>query len=512
MIWVAGPDQGYRHVNRAWLEFTGRAMEQELGDGWSESVHPQDLAARAELYAASFEARRPFRTEYRLRRHDGEYRWVLEVGVPRFDVSHVFAGFVGSVMDIEEQKRASADRDRLLSATQQALGDAEEAGRQRDEFLATVSHELRNPLNAIVGWANVLQSAELESGERERAVESILRSARAQARLVDDLLDVSRIIVGKLRLRVEVVDLNGVVEAAVESVEPAAQAKGVRIQKLLQAADPVLGDPARLQQVVLNLLNNAVKFTPVGGRVQVSTRRPNSQIELVVSDTGQGMPADFVPHVFDLFRQEDAGSRRRHGGLGLGLAIARQIVEMHAGTIRAESAGADQGSTFTVELPVALLAPPRPEGPARQQPPAEQPCAIPGVDLTGVTVLVVEDDADTRELLKLVLEDCNAVVVLCATVAEAMALLERELPTVILSDIEMPEEDGYDFIRRLRELPPEKGGNLPAAALTAYARSEDRRRSLAAGFQLHAAKPIEPAELVTIVANLAGRRTAGPVS
>ncbi len=510
MIWVSGPEGGYRHVNRAWLEFTGREMEQELGEGWQASVHPQDLAARRGLYAASVETRQPFRTEYRLRRHDGEYRWILERGAPRFDLSGVFAGFVGSCMDIEEQKRVSEDRERLLAATQQALADAAEAGRQRDEFLATMSHELRNPLNAIVGWAHVLQGASLEESERQRAVDSVLRSARAQARLVDDLLDVSRIIAGKLRLKVEVVDLNGIVESAVESVAPTAEAKGVRIQTLLQAGDPVLGDAVRLQQVVSNLLDNAVKFTPSGGRVQVSTQRPDSHIELVVSDTGQGMPPEFVPHVFDLFRQEEAGSRRRHGGLGLGLAIARQIVEMHAGTIKAESGGTDQGSTFTVTLPVALLAPSRAASLARPEPRPDEPCVVPGLGLTGVTVLVLEDDADTRELLRLILEECGARVLVCGTVGEAMAALERELPTVILSDIEMPEEDGYDFMRRLRALPAERGGNLPAAALTAYARGEDRRRALASGFQLHAAKPIEPAELATIVANLAGRAPGTP--
>ena len=509
MIWVSGSDGGYRYVNRAWREFTGRDIEQELGDGWQASVHPQDLPARAALYAESFEARRRFQTEYRLRRHDGVYRWVLEVGAPRFDVSGVFVGFVGSCTDVEEQKRASEDRERLLGATQEALGDAEEAARQRDEFLATVSHELRNPLNAIVGWAHVLQGQELEPAERARAVDSVLRSARAQARLVDDLLDISRIIVGKLRLRVESVDLNGVVESAVETVLPAAQAKGVRIQPLLQAEDPVLGDAPRLQQVVANLLENAVKFTPAGGRVQVSTRRPNSQIELAVSDNGQGMspelrapclrpvspgrsrlappprrprprPGDRAADRRDARRLDPRRERRR----GPGLDLHRQPAGGPARAFARRAQGAPSAS-------------------------AEEPCTVPGVDLSGITVLVLEDDADTRELLKLVLEDCGARVILCATVAEAMAALEVELPSAILSDIEMPAEDGYDFIRRLRALPPERGGNLPAAALTAYARSEDRRRALAAGFQLHAAKPIEPAELVTIVANLVNRPPVG---
>jgi signal transduction histidine kinase/CheY-like chemotaxis protein len=403
------------------------------------------------------------------------------------------------------QQRALEERERLLATTREALLDAEQAARLKDEFLATVSHELRNPLNAIVGWAHVLQTARtMTESEQQRALESIVRSAKTQARLVDDLLDVARVVSGKLRLNIDVVDFRRVVEAALAAATPQAEQKGVRLQAVLEALDPVLGDAARLQQVVFNLLDNAVKFTPAGGRVQVVTRRPDSHVELTVTDTGEGIPSDILPHIFDLFRQGEAGSRRRHGGLGLGLAIARQLVEQHGGSLTAASAGSGQGARFTVALPVALLGASRDSEGA----PREEPCAVPGVDLAGVRVLVLEDHDDTRAMLVSILTGCGAEVTLAATVAEAMACLASAAPSVIVSDIEMPGENGYDFIRRLRALPAGEGGGVPAVALTAYARGEDRRRALAAGFQLHAAKPIDPEELVTIVANLASRGAA----
>ncbi len=406
----------------------------------------------------------------------------------------------------EDLQRAAEERERLLATTREALADAQEAARLKDEFLATVSHELRNPLNAIVGWAHVLQGrdAELEPEGRRRALESIVRSAKTQARLVDDLLDVARVVSGKLGLAVEVVDLRRVVEGALSALAPQAEKKSVRVLSVLETDAPVLGDAARLQQVVFNLLDNAVKFTPSGGRVQVAILRRDSQVELSVTDDGQGIDPEFLPHVFDLFRQADAGSRRRHGGLGLGLAIARQLVEQHGGELTAASDGVGLGARFTLSLPVAPLG----STPSESAAPEEQPCAVPGVDLTGVIVLVLEDDEDTRDLLCSILEGCGARVVGAANVEEALRLLGAEHPRVVVSDIEMPGENGYDFIRRVRELPAEHGGTVPVAALTAYARGEDRRRVLNAGFQIHAAKPIEPEELVAIVANLAARTHA----
>jgi len=417
-------------------------------------------------------------------------------------VSERVAMELASAADLQ---RAAEERERLLAATREALTDAEEAARLKDEFLATVSHELRNPLNAIVGWAHVLQGrgAELDPEARLRALDSIVRSAKTQARLVDDLLDVARVVSGKLRLNVEVVDLRRVVEGALLALAPQAEKKGVRVLSVLETDAPVLGDAARLQQVVFNLLDNAVKFTPAGGQVQVAIRRRDSQLELAVTDDGQGIDPEFLSHVFDLFRQGDAGSRRRHGGLGLGLAIARQLVEQHGGALTAESEGIGLGARFVLSLPVAPLG-----APSAESTPDEQPCAVPGVDLTGVSVLVLEDDPDTRELLESILEGCGAKPVLAANVEEALRLLSSERPQVVVSDIEMAGENGYDFIRRVRELPPEQGGTVPAAALTAYARGEDRRRVLNAGFQLHAAKPIEPEDLVAIVANLAARTHA----
>ena len=402
----------------------------------------------------------------------------------------------------QDLQRAAEERERLLATTRQALADAEQAARLRDEFLATVSHELRNPLNAIVGWGQVLQSGgELEAEVRQRALESIVRSARTQARLVDDLLDVARVVSGKLQLHVDLVDFGRVLEVALSAIAPLALKKDVQVEASLEPGVSVVGDAARLQQVVFNLLDNAVKFTARRGCVKVTSRRHGSHVDLVVSDDGQGIAPEFLPHVFDLFRQGDAGSRRRHGGLGLGLAIARQLVEQHAGTLAAESDGVGRGSRFTLSLPIASLG----AEATGEEPMAEAPCAVPGVDLSGVSVLVLEDDADTRELLAAILAGCGARVALAASVEEALRQLSAELPHVIVSDIEMAGENGYDFIRQVRARPAEQGGAVPAAALTAYARGEDRRRALAAGFQVHAAKPLEPTELVSIVANLAAR-------
>ncbi len=394
-----------------------------------------------------------------------------------------------------------------LARETEARRSAEDANRLKDEFLATLSHELRTPLNAILGWSQMLQTHNLGADETEKALTTIERSARAQNQLIDDILDVSRIITGKLRLDVRAVDLSSVIAAAIDAARPAAEAKNIRLQTLLDPqAGPISGDPDRIQQIVWNLLSNAVKFTQKDGRVQVRLERVNSHIEIVVSDTGRGIEQEFLPYVFDRFRQSDGSMTRRHGGLGLGLAIVRQLVELHGGSVSVESTGEGQGATFTVFLPLL---------PVRREPasdaPRVHPAARTGVskdcppELADLRVLLVDDEADSRELLNLVLDLCGAQVTTANSAAEAFGAFQREKFDIIVSDIGMPEEDGFSLISRIRNLPNERGGDVPAIALTAYARSEDRVQALRAGFQMHVAKPVEPSELAVVVANLAGR-------
>jgi CheY-like chemotaxis protein len=362
-------------------------------------------------------------------------------------------------------------------------------------------------LTAILGWAHMLRTGQFDGKSAASAFETIERNARAQAQLIEDLLDVSRIITGKLRLDVRQVDPGSFIESAIEAVRPAAEAKDIRIQKVMDTgAVSVAGDPARLQQVVWNLLSNAIKFTPKGGRVQVRLERVNSHVEIAVSDTGAGIKPEFLPHVFERFRQADQTTTRHHGGLGLGLAIVRHLVELHGGTVVAESPGEGQGATFTVKLPIVPVYQ-RENLSERVHPAARDP--LPGYDcpdrLDGLKVLVVDDEPDTRDLLKVGIGQCGAEVTTAGSVQEALEAIERERPDLLISDIGMPEEDGYDLIRRVRTLPVESGGRVPAIALTAYARTEDRMQALRAGYQMHVTKPVEMAELVTVAASLVER-------
>jgi PAS domain S-box-containing protein len=417
------------------------------------------------------------------------------------------SGVVVTFRDETERREEERKRRELLAREQEARKEAEAASRTKDEFLATLSHELRTPLNAIVGWAHLLRSGQLDAATAARAVETIDRNAKAQNQLISDILDVSRIVTGKLRLSMEPIQPGPAVEAALDTVRPAAEAKEIELVSSLDpAAGPVLADPNRLQQVVWNLLFNAIKFTPRGGRVEARVGRADSRVEIAVQDTGPGIPPDFLPHVFERFRQGDSSSTRRHGGLGLGLSIVKHLVELHGGTVEADSAGVGQGATFTVKLPLLSVARPAGvsprvaavaagEGPADEVPPLE-----------GVRVLLVDDDADGRDLITTVLGQRGARVTGTASVAEAMDALGKELPDVILSDIEMPDADGHSFIRKVRALPADRGGAVPAAALTAYARTEDRMQALLSGFQMHVAKPVQPEELAAVVASLAGRR------
>ena len=396
-----------------------------------------------------------------------------------------------------------ADRGALAADNARLYREAQDANRIKDEFLATLSHELRTPLNAIVGWAKLLQGGELDEATRVRAVATIDRNARAQTQLIEDILDVSRIVAGKLSLDVRAVDMAAVVEGAVDTVRHAAEAKGVRlVTDIARDGGPLEGDPDRLQQVAWNLVSNAIKFTPRGGTVRVRLRTVGEHAELAVQDDGIGIKAEFLPHVFERFRQADSSSTRPHGGLGLGLAIVRHLVELHGGSVAVTSDGEGKGSTFTVRLPLRDSA----SGP---EIPRHSPRSAPAPQLTGLEVLVVEDEADARELIRTMLEQLGAGVITAGSSAEALAALDgldHRRPHVLLSDIEMPGMDGYDFMRAVRERPADRGGRIPAAAITAYARAEDRAAALKAGFQLHMAKPIQPAELAAVVSTLAGRK------
>jgi signal transduction histidine kinase/ActR/RegA family two-component response regulator len=416
-------------------------------------------------------------------------------------------GRVWSVRDITDQRRRLLDSERLARA------DAERASAMKDEFLATLSHELRTPLNAILGWSKILCMPGVNPVDFQRGLEVVERNARIQAQLIEDLLDMSRITSGKMRLDIHPVSPAAVIEAALETVRPLAQAKGVLLTSTLdEAAALVNGDPNRLQQVVWNLLSNAIKFTDRHGRVQVSLRRAGSHVVVAVADTGVGIASEFLPHVFDRFRQADSSSTRTAGGLGLGLAIVKHLVELHGGTVQAQSPGRGAGTTFTIELPLVATA-------AQAATTVERPRArgrsgsggeIRRLDLTGVKVLVVDDNADARALIQRVLEACGANVVTAGTVSEAVLSVERARPHVLVSDVGMPEADGYELLRLVRGLGQSRGGGLPAIALTAFARSEDRTRALRAGFLHHIAKPVEPAELVATVASVVGR-TGEPV-
>jgi PAS domain S-box-containing protein len=404
--------------------------------------------------------------------------------------------------DVTEQLAFARERDELLAAERAARAEAERVSRMKDEFLATLSHELRTPLNAIVGWADLLRRSGNDEGTIREGLEVIDRNARAQTQLIADLLDMSRIVAGKIRLDVQRVSLAPIVEAAVAAVRPAADVKNVDLRTILDPlAGPVSGDPARLQQVVWNLLTNAIKFTPARGKVTVQLERVNSHIEVTVSDTGQGIKPEFLPHVFERFRQADASTTRHHGGLGIGLAIVRHLVELHGGRVRARSGGDGQGATFSVELPVAPVAAPEA---AREHPSAEVGSALEGlgVSLKGVRLLVVDDEPDARGLLRRVLEESGATVELAESADAALRSLAGGPPDVLVSDIGMPGKDGYQLIREARKVAGCE--RLPAVALTAFARSTDRTRALLAGYQVHVAKPVEPQELVVTIASLVG--------
>ena len=481
-------------------------------------THADDVASTrshvAQLLAGEI---RDYSYEKRYVRKDGRTVWTLtSVGLLR-DPEGQPRQFIGVIEDITELKQAQEDnarlleeRTHLLERERAARGEAERMSALKDEFLATLSHELRTPLSSILGWSQVIAGRRMEPEELQKALQVIERNARAQARLIEDLLDMSRIMGGRIRLDVQRVDPYTVVEAALETLRPAIEAKALSVETVLdRKAHPITGDPSRLQQIVWNLLSNAIKFTPQGGKVHVALKRVNFHIEVSVADTGIGIAPEFLPHVFERFRQADGSTTRRHAGLGLGLTIAKHLAELHGGTLRASSAGPGQGSTFTLDIPLAALH--RATGEEERGHPtatALDPLPPPFPDLSGLVVLAVDDQADARDLVQRVLENCGARVVTADGMQEALVVAEGERPHVLVCDIGMPDADGFDLIRQLRAMGTHLGGEIPAIALTAFARSEDRTKVLRAGFRMHVSKPVEPIELCVAVANVAGRAGA----
>jgi PAS domain S-box-containing protein len=492
--------KGYRPEEIIGQHFSKFYPEDAVESGWPEH----------ELRVAAAEGR--FVDEGWRVRKDGSRFWAHVTITALRDETGRLRGFAKLTRDLTERKRAEAlevsgaERETMLEAERNARMLAQRSARIKDEFLATLSHELRTPLNAILGWTQLLRSRGVsEPAELDRAMEIIERNARAQVRLIDDLLDLSRIMSGRFRLDVQQVSLGDIVSSALDSIEPTARTKGVRVESVLDPRSVVVsGDPARLQQVFWNLLSNAVKFTPKGGKIQIVLQRVNSHIEFSISDTGIGIPAAFLPHVFERFSQKDSSTHREYGGLGLGLAICKQLVDLHGGSIQAKSAGEGQGATFVVTLPLIILG--RERDPAARVHPtaAELSEVVPMPRLDGVRALVVDDEADALELIQRVLENQGALVSTVRSGDAALRLLESSTPDVLISDIGMPAMDGYQFMRRMRAAEP-KERRIPALALTAFARPDDRKHAILAGYQAHLAKPFDMAELAIVVAGLVGR-------
>jgi signal transduction histidine kinase/ActR/RegA family two-component response regulator len=525
---VLDADLRYVAVNQAYLRVTSRTREELIGRQILE-VFPHDpttpnnvssqrlvsslrrVLATGEtdvlpvihyriLVAGAYQDRYWSATNAPVRDANGRVSFVLQHTMDITDLHEHRLALVrrspvveASILDRAEQIQQRHD------ALDQARVQAEEANLLKDQFLAIISHELRTPLTAILGWLRMLRSGMLSPEKQAHALETVERNARVQAQLIEDLLDVSRIMSGKLALDKDVVDVAPLVSSAMETVRPDAEARGVSLAVEIDASAQVLGDARRLQQVVWNLLSNAVKFTPRDGKVRLQVARSDRAIEIVVHDTGTGISPAFLPHVFERFRQAEGGTARKMGGLGLGLSIVRHVVEAHGGEVRADSGGDGRGATFTVRLPaLSRFVPKRRDVPDRafQAPPA----------LATMTVLIVDDEEDTREYLRALLAYCKADVTVASSSAEAFEALRTRRPDVLLSDIAMPEEDGYGLIQRVRALPPEQGGRTPAVALTAFAHPEDRTRAMLAGFQNYVTKPVEPVELLAAVAALAPGR------
>jgi len=527
LVWTSTAAGMLLDVNQRWSMYTGLTLEQAKAGGWEAVVHPDDVPILSQNWLLAQQSGTDYHAEGRMLGADGVYRWHLHQAVPLKDEAGQIIKWFGTATDIEEQKQLEQQRDRVLQQEQAARAEAEKANRIKDEFLAVLSHELRSPLNPILGWSRLLQTGKLNATKSQQALATIERNAQLQAELIEDLLDVSRILQGKLSLAVSPVNLTATIQAAIDTVRLAADAKAIQIETQLDSTvGMVLGDSTRLQQVVWNLLSNGVKFTPTGGRVKVQLQHVelwgiaasrSSQVvdgssqsldsvvassphpvactyaQITVSDTGKGIAPDFLPHVFDYFRQEDGATTRKFGGLGLGLAIVRHLVELHGGTIRVDSPGENLGATFTVQLPLM---------PTQQPTDCTHSVSELASDLQDVQILVIDDDNDTRELIVFLLEQAGATVTSAASAKAGLQTLMQSRFDVLISDIGMPEMDGYMLMRKVRSLPSELGGQIPAIALTAYAGEIDYQQALAAGFQRHIPKPIRPEALVHAIVQL----------
>ncbi|MEH2415941.1 PAS domain-containing protein [Nostoc sp.] len=494
LVWTANPEGALLDVNQRWLEFTGLTPEQSQIIGWKEVVHPEDVIILTQRWSEAVQQGTSYQAEARMRRADGVYRWHLHQAIGQKDKQGQIVKWFGSATDIEAQKQLEAEGDRLFQLEQTARAEAERANRIKDEFLAILSHELRSPLNPILGWAKLLQTRKFNETRTAEALATIERNAKLQTQLIDDLLDVAKILRGKLSIDAAPVNLASVIESAIDTVSTAVVAKSILLHPVLPNIGQVSGDSNRLQQIVWNLLSNAIKFTPKGGRVEIRLKQVDEQVQIIVSDTGKGISPDFLPYIFESFRQEDVSITRKYGGLGLGLAIVRQLVEAHGGTIAADSPGVGFGATFTVQLPLLNVEPE-----IKQTDELSQQA----LELTGIRVLTVDDDPDARELLTVLLAEYGAQVLTVSSAAEVLANLESFQPDVLVSDIGMPGVDGYSLIQQIRTLTPEKGGHILAIALTAYARVDDYQQAIASGYQRHLTKPLDPEELVQAVVALA---------
>jgi PAS domain S-box-containing protein len=498
MIFTATPNGDIDFVNRQLTEFTGLTSEEVCKSGRMGFAHDDEIEEHARRWRHSIESGEAFQHECRFRGGDGTYRWFLTRASAMRDAAGKITIWVGSSTDIDDRKSIEENLVRQYQ-------ESETLSRSKDEFLATSSHELRTPLTSILGWSELLMSGELDAETQLLAIDSIRQSARAQSRLIDDMLDVSRLLTGKLELTSNMVDVAATLLLAIRAITPAAENKNISLEKsFARHAARVYGDATRLQQIFWNILSNAVKFTPAGGSIGIRLSSNDSQIEVEVSDTGQGIARDFLPRVFDSLSQEGASSTRQHGGLGLGLSIVKQLVEMHGGTVRAESEGSGQGATFTVMLPARDRAPAAPRKALNSSGASGEPTTDAGVSLEGMRVLVVDDEPEMRTMIATVLRGRRASVVLASSAAEAFELISQQRFDVLVSDIAMPAEDGHSLVRRVRA---HEGGQhrIPAVALTAYGGPLQRELALAAGFNDYVKKPFAPRDLLRAVAGVAGR-------
>lgn len=539
MLWITQPDGHHEYFNQRWYDYTGIDLEQAKRDGWQTVLHPDDVKRTKEIWYNALRTGTTYEIEYRLQSVDGEYRWHLGRALPLHDQAGQIVKWFGSCTEIHDQKLAIEERAQALERERAARIELERASRVKDEFLAIVSHELRSPLNPIVGWSQLLRTRKLSAEKVDQALEIIERNAKLQARLIEDLLDVSRILRGKLSLDTTPVDLISTIEAAIETVHLTAESKSIdltfsildnhtnnkqRTGNQQPEKFTVLGDTNRLQQIVWNLLTNAVKFTPVAGKVDIKlekhklekhqlARQASNRLspascplhpeyaQITVTDTGKGIASDFLPHMFDRFQQADEATTRKFGGLGLGLAIVQHLVELHGGVVAADSAGDGQGATFTLSLP--LMAEHESIAPYRV-------LANPDFSLVGLRIVVVDDIADTLHLLTFMLEERGANVIPVSSASQALEAITTTAPDLLLSDIAMPVTDGYALIRQVRALHKSTGKFLPAIALTAFAGETDRQRIIESGFQKHLTKPIDPNELAATIAELTSTNLAKP--